>query len=125
MGDHHQVIEPFDFIVSSLITHHMTAAQLWEFVTFMHSNAFHGWFINDLHRHGAAFYSFTLLARVMRWNRIIRDDGQLSIAKSFRPPEWEALLRALDINNARVFRAFPFRLCVEMIREDRTEARCS
>ncbi len=122
-GDYCQVPEPFDFYISSLVAHHMTTAQLIAFLTFMQANARCGWFINDLHRHGAAFYGFSMLASLMRWRRIIREDGQLSVAKSFRPPEWEALLFASNITNARVFRAFPFRLCVEMIRTDSAKTR--
>jgi len=52
----------------------------------------------------------------MRWHPIVRHDGRLSIARSYRPAEWPPLLSEAGIKGARVFRAFPFRLCVEKIR---------
>lgn len=108
--------EPWDLIVSSLVAHHMTHPQLVSFLRFMESHARRGWFVNDLHRHGFAHGGFPLLASLMRWHPIVRHDGQLSIARSYRPAEWPAMLAEANISKARVFRAFPFRLCVEAIR---------
>ncbi|MCF8707253.1 methyltransferase domain-containing protein [Rhizorhapis sp. SPR117] len=106
--------EPWDFIVSSLVTHHMSDAERHAFLLFMERHATRGWFINDLHRHGLAYRSFPLLARLLRVHPIVREDGQLSIARSFRPAEWRAMLAAADLTSvAHVRRYFPFRLCVE------------
>ena len=107
--------EPWDFIVSSLVAHHMSHAQLIMFLRFMAAHAKRGWFINDLHRHSFAYLGFPLLARLMRWHPIVRHDGQLSVARSYRAAEWPPLLIEAGITRARVFRAFPFRLCVEAI----------
>lgn len=107
--------EPWDFIVSSLVAHHMSPAQLAAFLRFMAAHARRGWFINDLHRHGFAYLGFPLLAWLMRWHPIVRHDGRLSVARSYRAAEWRPLLTEAGITRARVFRAFPFRLCVEAI----------
>jgi SAM-dependent methyltransferase len=108
--------EPFDFIVSSLVAHHMTPDELISFLHFMDKHARKGWFVNDLHRHGFAWGGFWLLSRLMMWHPIVRHDGQLSIARSYRPGEWPAQLEEAGVTGARVFRAFPFRLCVSKIR---------
>ena len=108
--------EGWDIIVSSLVAHHMTHTQLLQFLRFMDQNSRRAWFINDLHRHTFAFLGYPLLARIFRWSPIVRQDGQLSIARSYRPAEWPPLLQEAGIENARAFRAFPFRLCVEAIR---------
>jgi len=108
--------EHWDVVISSLVAHHMTTAELIAFLGFMERNAARGWFINDLHRHGFAWAGFPLLARLAGWHRIVREDGQLSIARSYRPAEWPPLLAAAGVNGARVSRVFPFRLCVEQIR---------
>ena len=105
--------QDWSVIVSSLVAHHMTRVQLIAFLRFMEANASAGWFVNDLHRHRFAHRGFPLLARLARWHPIVRHDGTLSIARSYRPREWAPLLAAADISDARVFRAFPFRLCVE------------
>jgi len=114
IGDYaDQAGQGWDVIVSSLVAHHMTRAELIAFLRFMEAEARRGWLVNDLHRHGFAHMSFPLLARAMRWHRIVRLDGTLSIARSYRPQEWPPLLAEAGIAGARVFRAFPFRLCVE------------
>ncbi|WP_294313791.1 methyltransferase domain-containing protein [uncultured Sphingomonas sp.] len=106
----------WDVILSSLVAHHMTHDQLIAFLRFMEAEAKRGWLVNDLHRHGFAHAGFPLLARIARWHPIVRHDGTLSIARSYRPAEWPPLLAEAGISHARVFRAFPFRLCVERLR---------
>ena len=108
--------EQFDVILSSIVAHHMTHGQLIAFLRFMQAEARMGWLVNDLHRHGFAFYGYPLLAMIMRWHAIVKHDGQLSIARSYRPAEWPPILAEAGISSARIFRAFPFRLCVEAIR---------
>ena len=105
--------EGWDLIISSLVAHHMTHAQLVNFLRFMAAEARRGWLINDLHRHGFAHWGFPILARLMRWHPIVRHDGTLSIARSYRPAEWPPILAEADIVGAEVKRIFPFRLCVE------------
>ncbi len=106
----------FDCVVSSLVAHHMTRTELVAFLRFMEAEAGAGWFVNDLHRHGFAYATWPLLARTMRWHPIVRSDGHTSIARSYRPAEWHAILAEAGITQARVMRQFPFRLCVARLR---------
>jgi SAM-dependent methyltransferase len=107
----------FDFVVSSLVAHHMTDDQLRDFLRWMESNSDRGWFVNDLHRHGFAYFGFPLLATLLRVHRIVREDGQLSIARSFRPGDWRAILADAEVTEGvELRRYFPFRLCVERLR---------
>ena len=108
----------YDLIVSSLVAHHMSRPQLTAFLAAMERHARIGWLVNDLHRHRVSYAAFPLLARILRAHPIVRHDGQLSIARSFRHAEWIAWLREAAIDPARVAitRHFPFRLCVEHIR---------
>jgi len=107
----------FDLVVSSLVAHHMTDAQLRDFLRWMESNAERGWFVNDLHRHRFAYSGYPLLARLLRVHQIVREDGRLSIARAFRPADWRSTLAEAGIaEGARVSRYFPFRLCVERLR---------
>jgi 2-polyprenyl-3-methyl-5-hydroxy-6-metoxy-1,4-benzoquinol methylase len=117
-GDCHELPGNFDFIVSSQVTHHMTDRQLYEFLHFMEEKALRGWLISDLHRHAFAYHGFPLLARLMGVHRIVREDGQLSIARSFRPAEWWEILRAAGMSpdGIDIVRRFPFRISVERIR---------
>lgn len=108
--------ENWDVIISSLVAHHMTPVQLVDFMRFMDRAARSGWFINDLHRHGFAYLGYPLLARLMRWHAIVRHDGQVSIARSYRPAEWPPILAEAGVEGATIDRVFPFRLCVSKIR---------
>ncbi|MFM9978387.1 MAG: methyltransferase domain-containing protein [Sphingomonadaceae bacterium] len=106
----------WDVVISSLVAHHMTHGELIAFLRFMDAEARAGWFVNDLHRHGFAHWGFPILARLMRWHPIVRHDGRLSIARSYRPGEWPPILAEAGIERSRVTRHFPFRLCVSKIR---------
>ena len=107
--------EPWDLIVSSLVAHHMSHAQLVQFLRFMDAHARMGWLVNDLHRHRLAYTGYPVLASLMRWHPVVRSDGTLSIARAYRPAEWPPILAEAGVQ-ASVYRSFPFRLCVERIR---------
>ena len=117
-GDYREVEGPFDFIVSSLVAHHMSEAELRRFLRHMEAVARCGWMVNDLHRHRVSYLGYPLLARMLGVHRIVREDGTLSIARSVRPDEWRAILSEVGIPEgaARIVRRFPFRLCVERVR---------
>lgn len=119
-GDYRDLAgQGWDIILSSLVTHHMTPAQRSEFLRFMDRECARGWLVNDLHRQRLPFMGFPLLAVLALADPIVRRDGQLSVGRSFRRTEWQAMLaEALpDTDGAcRIFRSFPYRLCVERIR---------
>ena len=108
--------EGWDCVVSSLVAHHMTRDQLVQFLRFMDREARMGWFVNDLRRSRFAWLGYPLLARLMNWHPIVRHDGRLSIARSYRREEWAPILASAAVDGAEVKRVFPFRLCVETIR---------
>ena len=108
--------EPWDVVISSLVAHHMTHPQLLDFLRFMDTHARAGWLINDLHRHRFAHAGFPLLATLFGWHNIVRHDGTLSIARSYRPGEWPPILAEAGVSGAQVIRVFPFRLCVEKLK---------
>ena len=86
-----------DFIVSSLVAHHMGNAELIGFLRWMEATAARGWFINDLHRHRIAWMGFRLLAGVLRWHPIVRHDGALSVRRAFVRSDWDGLLTAAGL----------------------------
>jgi 2-polyprenyl-3-methyl-5-hydroxy-6-metoxy-1,4-benzoquinol methylase len=117
-GDYIDQAGPFDFVISSQVTHHMTDDQLMTFIRYMEREARRGWLICDLHRHGFAHWGFPILARLLGVHRIVREDGRLSIARSFRPEDWQAILSdaGIALDQVRIVRRFAFRLCVERVR---------
>ena len=115
-GDYREIQGRFDIIVSNLVAHHMSDVEIIDFVRFMEERTDKGWLINDLHRHLFAYRGYPLLARLLRVHPIVRADGKLSIARSFRAADWKELLAQAGAPQARIVRRFPFRLCVERLR---------
>jgi len=89
--------------------------QIVTLLGWLEAHAARGWLIADLHRHFLAYYGFPVLARLAGWHRIVRQDGRISIARSFRRAEWQALLDRAGIA-ARIKWRFPFRYCIERLK---------
>ncbi len=106
----------WDGVISSLVAHHMSNAERADFLRFMEAEAGTGWLINDLHRRRLPFVGFPLLAALALADPIVRRDGQLSIARSFRRSEWQQQLAAAGIDGATITRWFPWRLVVSRIK---------
>jgi 2-polyprenyl-3-methyl-5-hydroxy-6-metoxy-1,4-benzoquinol methylase len=81
-----------DFIISSLVAHHMDDAELVGFIRWMEGTARRGWLINDLHRHPLAWAGFRALAAVLRWHPIVAHDGALSVRRAFTRADWARLI---------------------------------
>jgi 2-polyprenyl-3-methyl-5-hydroxy-6-metoxy-1,4-benzoquinol methylase len=118
VGDYLDQAGPFDFIICIQVAHHMTDEQLMTLLRYMEAEARRGWLVCDLHRHRFAYWAFPVLARLLHVERIVREDGQLSIARSFRPDEWKTALQQAGIaaDQVRIVRRLAFRLCVERLR---------
>ena len=97
-----------DLIVSSQFAHHLTDAELVLFLRWLDTHAAQGWCIVDLQRHALAYYGFPLLARIAGWHRIVRQDGQISIARAFRRSDWRQALAQANMR-AKIEWVFPFR----------------
>ena len=107
---------PYDVIVSSLFTHHLSDDQVVAFVAWMERHATRGWFVNDLLRHPLPYYGFQVISAALGWHRFVRHDGPVSIARAFRRTEWTALLARAGVAEARIELWTPFRLCVRRLR---------
>jgi len=100
-----------DFIVTSQFAHHLDDATVVHLLGWLDRHAERGWLIADLHRHPLAYYGFPVLARLLGWHRIVRQDGMVSIARSFRREDWQRLLAEAALD-AEVRWRLPFRYCV-------------
>ena len=110
--------ERIDFVVSSLVAHHMPDDVLVKFIDWMEANARGGWFINDLHRHWIAYYGFWLISRAALMHPMVRDDGLVSVTRAFTKADWERLLAMTHAPRDQIEVAwrFPFRICVGRIK---------
>ncbi|HEY1930372.1 MAG TPA: methyltransferase domain-containing protein [Acetobacteraceae bacterium] len=113
-GDVFQHDAHYDFIVSSQFAHHLANDDIVNFIHWMEAHAARGWYIGDLHRHWFPYYGFGLLALAAGWHHFVRSDGRISIARSFVPVDWRALIAAANLppEAVEIRWHMPFRLCV-------------
>lgn len=113
--------EQFDYVMCSLFTHHLRDEQVMDLLAEMTRVSRRRIFVIDLHRHWLAYYLYTTVGRLFLHNRLIREDGALSILRSFRPEELRALARHVRLADINVVRRFPFRLVLSA-RRSRAQA---
>lgn len=100
----------FDYAICSLFTHHFKDDSVVKLLCELSRVAARRIFVIDLHRHPVAYYFFTTIGHLFLHNRLIREDGALSIRRSFKPNEFEGLARAAGLEEIQVTRHFPYRL---------------
>jgi len=100
----------FDYVISSLFTHHLTDDCVVRALRELSRVARRRIVIIDLHRHPLAYFLYITLGRLLLHNRLVREDGALSILRSFRPAELQRLALMAGLRNIAVERRFPFRL---------------
>lgn len=99
-----------DFIVSSLVTHHMSDAQIEHFLRWMEKTARRGWFIYDLQRSIVPYHFIALSGALLRVHPVVVTDGRTSVARSLTRQEWRERIRAAGIGEDAVdLRWFMFR----------------
>jgi SAM-dependent methyltransferase len=105
---------PIDVVICSLLTHHLTNSQIVLFLRWMEQTARRGWFIDDLHRKPLPYHLFRLWARLADWHPFVKNDGPVSIRRSFVAEDWKGLCAAAEIHEESVSirEHRPARLCV-------------
>jgi ubiquinone/menaquinone biosynthesis C-methylase UbiE len=102
--------DSFDYASCSLFTHHFKDDGVVTILGEMARVARRRVFVIDLHRHALAYFLYTTVGKIFLHNRLIREDGALSIRRSFRPAELRALAERAGLKEIEVRRRFPFRL---------------
>lgn len=102
--------DQFDYAICSLFTHHFVDRDVVSVLRELARVATRGIYVIDLHRHPVAYAFFSTVARLFLHNRLIREDGALSILRSFKPDELQQLAQQAGLRNVKVERRFPYRL---------------
>jgi SAM-dependent methyltransferase len=105
----------FDFAICSLFTHHFTDENVVKILREMQRVSRRGIFVIDLHRHGIAYFLYKLFCSAFRISPLVRDDGLLSIKRSFRPNELKKLATMSGLDDTTVRRVSPFRLVLTAV----------
>ncbi len=101
-----------DIIFSSLFCHHFTDEELCFQFKWMRENCTTGFFINDLQRHVAAYYSIKFLTRLFSSSYLVKNDAPLSVLRSFSKKEMESILGAAGIKDYNLEWKWAFRYLV-------------
>lgn len=106
-----------DFVICSLVTHHMPEPGIVRLLGWMERSTRVGWFISDLHRMPVPYRLFSALMRGPWWHPFIRVDGLASIRRGFRDEDWLRMAEAAGVRDVVMLRHYrPARLCVERLR---------
>jgi len=100
----------FDYSICSLFTHHLDDREVVLALQELNRVARRRIFIIDLHRHPIAYYFYRTVGRLFLHNRLLREDGALSILRSFKPRELIKLAFQAGLEEVRIERRFPYRL---------------
>lgn len=100
----------FDYAICSLFTHHLADEKVVEVLREMARVASRGIFVIDLHRHPAAYALYKVFCAVFRISPLVREDGLLSIQRSFKPNELLELAKKAGLQGATVERHLIYRL---------------
>jgi SAM-dependent methyltransferase len=114
--------QTFDYVFQSLTLHHFDDAGAVKLIQEMARVSRCGIFVIDLHRNPVAYFFYTTIGRLFLHNRLIREDGALSILKSFTPEEMEEIGRRTGLANVKVEKYFPSRLILSAVSEPRAVA---
>jgi SAM-dependent methyltransferase len=103
----------FDYAICSLFTHHFTDENVVRILQELSRVARRKIFVIDLHRHQTAHRLYQVFCAAFRISPLVREDGSLSILRSFVPDELKVLAESANLKNISVQRHLPFRLVLE------------
>jgi len=98
----------YDIILTTLVCHHLTDEELIPFLQNALETARQAVIINDLHRHTLAYGLYRIVSPFFR-NRLITNDGLISIRRSYKRSDWQRLLAQAGITHYQLKWCFPFR----------------
>jgi hypothetical protein len=99
-----------DFVMASEFLHHLTMDQAAAVLRRMHEICRVAVVINDLRRHPVPYQSFVILSHLFTSNRLIRNDGLVSILRGFTPEDVRELKRRSGLPGLEAFYHFPYRV---------------
>ena len=106
----------FDYAICSLFLHHFKDDQAVKILRELNRVARREIVVIDLHRHPISYYFYTTIGRLLFHNRLIREDGALSILRGFKSSELNDLAERSCLKHIKVLRRFPYRLVLTAVK---------
>jgi len=88
----------YDIVLSTLFLHHLSEEEIINKLNFLKKKAKVGIVINDLHRSRMAYFLFNIVSFFIN-NKIIRNDGLVSIRRGFKKIELELFSHQLKLKS--------------------------
>ncbi|RME93988.1 MAG: methyltransferase domain-containing protein [Bacteroidetes bacterium] len=98
----------YDIALCTLFLHHFPTSELLHLLKVLQQQAKLGIVVNDLHRHRLAYILFLLLTLPIS-NRMVRDDGLVSILRGFKRHEIESWAQQLAPARSQIHWRWAFR----------------
>ncbi len=103
----------YDIVIATLFLHHFKEPQIIDLLQSTLKKANIGVLINDLHRHRLAYYLFKLITIPVQ-NKMIKEDGLISILRGFKKIELEKISKKLNVKSTIKWRwAFRFQWIIQ------------
>lgn len=99
----------YDIVLCTLTLHHFKDGEIIKLMTVFNTNSSIGIVINDLHRSALAYRLFQVLCFVFRLNKMSREDGLVSILRSFKKEELVSFSKKLNLKNYKIQWKWAFR----------------
>lgn len=115
-GELREPSKSYDAVISTLVCHHLTDKDLIEFISKSCLVAKRKVIINDLHRHPLALFLFKCISPLFFRNRLVLNDGPLSIRRAFKRDELADYLKnaGLKPSQSSIRWQWAFRWLVEI-----------
>lgn len=99
---HFRPPEPFHVILNSLFAHHLDEPGVTDLLRWMTEHSLWGWFVSDLHRNPVPYYFIKYFVRLAGFNRLLKNDAPLSVARSFVREDWERMIRKAGLDRSKI-----------------------
>jgi SAM-dependent methyltransferase len=106
--------QTYDFIVSSLVAHHLSDEKLRDFLILLERSSNQGWLIYDLQRNRLLYEFLGVASRLAGLHPMVTKDGQISVMRSLTRKEWTNRIAAagIELSNVKI-RWFLFRHVIQ------------
>lgn len=88
----------YDIVLSTLVCHHLNDEQIIDFLLQALRVAKQKVVINDLDRHPLAYYFFKWISPLFFRNRLVQNDGPLSILRAFKYRDWLRYVKSAGLS---------------------------